>query len=113
MHLFLFGKYGTIIHRVCFGLTFICSSNSTLVSSNYCIIVLTVLTIVVYCFTFKTVSVMKEQLEQLTKKYRNVTPVHMDVLKHEEKLSSLVKKHNLVIRSDFCVKHDRLNPKSC
>lgn len=65
----------------------------------------------VYCFTFKTVSVMKEQLEQLTKKYRNVTPVHMDVLKHEEKLSSLVKNHDLVIRLDFCVKHDRLNPK--
>ncbi|NXQ38765.1 AASS protein, partial [Catharus fuscescens] len=43
------------------------------------------------------VSVMKEQLEQLTKKYRNVTPVHMDVLMHEEKLSSLVKNHNLVI----------------
>ncbi|RLW06379.1 hypothetical protein DV515_00004391, partial [Chloebia gouldiae] len=43
------------------------------------------------------VSVMKEQLELLTKKYRNVTPVHMDVLKHEEKLSSLVKKHDLVI----------------
>ncbi|KAL2308952.1 hypothetical protein Nmel_005129 [Mimus melanotis] len=43
------------------------------------------------------VSVMKEQLEQLTKKYRNVTRVHMDVLKHEEKLSSLVKKHDLVI----------------
>ncbi|NXN89967.1 AASS protein, partial [Bombycilla garrulus] len=43
------------------------------------------------------VSVMKEQLEQLTKKYRNVNPVHMDVLKQEEKLSSLVKNHNLVI----------------
>ncbi|NWU40612.1 AASS protein, partial [Hylia prasina] len=43
------------------------------------------------------VSVMKEQLEQLTRKYRNVTPVHMDVLKHEEKLSSLVKNHDLVI----------------
>ncbi|NWT28544.1 AASS protein, partial [Cardinalis cardinalis] len=43
------------------------------------------------------VSVMKEQLEQLTKKYRNVTSVHMDVLKHEEKLSSLVKNHDLVI----------------
>ncbi|NXH01301.1 AASS protein, partial [Loxia leucoptera] len=43
------------------------------------------------------VSIMKEQLEQLTKKYRNVTPVHMDVLKHEEKLSSLVKNHDLVI----------------
>ncbi|XP_059703174.1 alpha-aminoadipic semialdehyde synthase, mitochondrial isoform X1 [Haemorhous mexicanus] len=43
------------------------------------------------------VSIMKDQLEQLTKKYRNVTPVHMDVLKHEEKLSSLVKNHDLVI----------------
>ncbi|XP_074759269.1 alpha-aminoadipic semialdehyde synthase, mitochondrial [Athene noctua] len=42
-------------------------------------------------------SVMKEQLEQLTKKYRSVTSVHMDVIKHEEKLSSLVKKHDLVI----------------
>ncbi|NXY41497.1 AASS protein, partial [Ceuthmochares aereus] len=42
-------------------------------------------------------SVMKEQLEQLAKKYRNVTSVHMDVVKHEEKLSSLVKKHDLVI----------------
>ncbi|XP_075599237.1 alpha-aminoadipic semialdehyde synthase, mitochondrial isoform X3 [Balearica regulorum gibbericeps] len=42
-------------------------------------------------------SVMKEQLEQLTKKYSNITSVHMDVMKHEEKLSSLVKKHDLVI----------------
>ncbi|NXQ95802.1 AASS protein, partial [Sagittarius serpentarius] len=42
-------------------------------------------------------SVMKEQLEQLTKKYSNVTSVHMDVIKHEETLSSLVKKHDLVI----------------
>ncbi|NXI43943.1 AASS protein, partial [Galbula dea] len=42
-------------------------------------------------------SVMKEQLEQLTKKYSNITSVHMDVIKHEEKLSSLVKKHDLVI----------------
>ncbi|XP_065498878.1 alpha-aminoadipic semialdehyde synthase, mitochondrial isoform X1 [Caloenas nicobarica] len=42
-------------------------------------------------------SVMKEQLEQLTNKYSNVTSVHMDVLKHEEELSSLVKKHDLVI----------------
>ncbi|NWQ73897.1 AASS protein, partial [Columbina picui] len=42
-------------------------------------------------------SVMKEQLEQLTDKYSNVTSVHMDVLKHEEELSSLVKKHDLVI----------------
>ncbi|NXW78017.1 AASS protein, partial [Hirundo rustica] len=43
------------------------------------------------------VSIMKEQLEQLTKKYRNITSVHMDVLKQEEKLSSLVKTHDLVI----------------
>uniref|UniRef100_A0A803XKK4 Alpha-aminoadipic semialdehyde synthase, mitochondrial n=1 Tax=Meleagris gallopavo TaxID=9103 RepID=A0A803XKK4_MELGA len=42
-------------------------------------------------------SVMKEQLEQLTKKYSNVTSVHMDIIKDEEKLSSLVKKHDLVI----------------
>lgn len=52
---------------------------------------------------------MEEQLEQLTKKFSNVTSVHMDVLKHEEKLSSLVKKHDLVIRSEFRVKYDRLN----
>uniref|UniRef100_A0A8C3JF27 Alpha-aminoadipic semialdehyde synthase, mitochondrial n=1 Tax=Calidris pygmaea TaxID=425635 RepID=A0A8C3JF27_9CHAR len=42
-------------------------------------------------------SVMKEQLEQLTKKYSNVTSVHMDAIKQEEKLSSLVKNHDLVI----------------
>uniref|UniRef100_A0A8C9F6M1 Aminoadipate-semialdehyde synthase n=1 Tax=Pavo cristatus TaxID=9049 RepID=A0A8C9F6M1_PAVCR len=42
-------------------------------------------------------SVMKEQLEQLMKKYSNVTSVHMDIIKDEEKLSSLVKKHDLVI----------------
>ncbi|KFV87706.1 hypothetical protein N308_08821 [Struthio camelus australis] len=42
-------------------------------------------------------SVMKEQLEELTKKYSNITAVHMDVIKHEENLSSLVKKHDLVI----------------
>ncbi|NXC15410.1 AASS protein, partial [Corythaeola cristata] len=42
-------------------------------------------------------SVMEEQLEQLTKKYSNITSVHMDVIKHEEKLSSLVKKQDLVI----------------
>lgn len=56
---------------------------------------------------------MEEQLEQLTEKFSNVTSVHMDVLKHEEKLSSLVKKHDLVIRSEFRVKHNRLNSKSC
>jgi len=65
------------------------------------------------CFTFKTASVRSEQLEQLTEKYSNVTAVHMDVTKHEEKLSSLVKKHDLVIRSEFCVKLDRLNPNPC
>lgn len=47
---------------------------------------------------------MKEQLEQLTKNYSNVTSVHMDIIKDEEKLSSLVKKHDLVIRSEFWVK---------
>lgn len=56
---------------------------------------------------------MEEQLEQLTKKFSNVTSVHMDVHKHEEKLSSLVKKHDLVIRSEFRVKHDSRNSKSC
>ncbi|XP_068021348.1 alpha-aminoadipic semialdehyde synthase, mitochondrial isoform X3 [Melanerpes formicivorus] len=43
------------------------------------------------------VSLMKEQLEQLMKKHSNVTSIHMDVIKEEEKLSSLVKKHDLVI----------------
>ncbi|XP_030304467.1 alpha-aminoadipic semialdehyde synthase, mitochondrial isoform X1 [Calypte anna] len=42
-------------------------------------------------------SVVKEQLEQLTKKYSNVASIHMDVVKEEEKVSSLVKKHDLVI----------------
>ncbi|POI31041.1 hypothetical protein CIB84_005208 [Bambusicola thoracicus] len=42
-------------------------------------------------------SVMKEQLEELRKKYSKVTSIHMDVIKDEEKLSSLVKKHDLVI----------------
>lgn len=56
---------------------------------------------------------MKEQLEQLTEKYDNITSVHTDIIKHEEKLTSLVKKHNLVIRSELCVKRDRLNPQSC
>lgn len=50
---------------------------------------------------FKTASFMKEQLEQLTKKHSNVTSVIMDVIKHEDKLSTLVKKHDLVIRSEF------------
>jgi len=47
---------------------------------------------------------MKEQLEELRKKYSKVTSIHMDVIKDEEKLSSLVKKHDLVIRSEFWVK---------
>ncbi|XP_066490084.1 alpha-aminoadipic semialdehyde synthase, mitochondrial isoform X2 [Tiliqua scincoides] len=42
-------------------------------------------------------SVMKKQLEQLTKKYNNVVPVVVDVTEDEEKLSLLVKKHDLVI----------------
>ncbi|NXD11289.1 AASS protein, partial [Nothocercus nigrocapillus] len=42
-------------------------------------------------------SVMKDQLEELTKKYSNITPVHMDVIQCEESLSCLVKKHDLVI----------------
>lgn len=43
-------------------------------------------------------SVMKKQLEQLTKKYKNVVPVVVDVTEDEEKLSLMVKKHDLVIR---------------
>ncbi|KAH1185894.1 hypothetical protein KIL84_018643, partial [Mauremys mutica] len=42
-------------------------------------------------------SIMKEQLGQLTKKYNNVTSVHVDIIKREDKLSSLVKTHDLVI----------------
>uniref|UniRef100_A0A8C3T980 Aminoadipate-semialdehyde synthase n=1 Tax=Chelydra serpentina TaxID=8475 RepID=A0A8C3T980_CHESE len=42
-------------------------------------------------------SIMKEQLDQLSKKYNNVTSVHVDIIKREDKLSSLVKKHDLVI----------------
>ncbi|XP_069485193.1 alpha-aminoadipic semialdehyde synthase, mitochondrial [Ambystoma mexicanum] len=43
------------------------------------------------------VSVMKEQVEQLAKKYQNTVPINMDVFKMEDKLSSLVKKHDLVV----------------
>ncbi|XP_042323447.1 alpha-aminoadipic semialdehyde synthase, mitochondrial isoform X1 [Sceloporus undulatus] len=43
------------------------------------------------------VSIMKKQLEQLAKRYMNVAPVVADVTEDEEKLSSMVKKHNLVI----------------
>nr|XP_006011556.1 PREDICTED: alpha-aminoadipic semialdehyde synthase, mitochondrial isoform X1 [Latimeria chalumnae] len=42
-------------------------------------------------------SVMKQQMEQLAKKYRNTTPVVLDVIKEEDVLSSLVKEHDLVI----------------
>ncbi|NWU95562.1 AASS protein, partial [Upupa epops] len=42
-------------------------------------------------------SVMKEQLEEIKEKYSNITAVHMDVIKEEKELSSLVKKHDLVI----------------
>ncbi|XP_015743069.1 alpha-aminoadipic semialdehyde synthase, mitochondrial, partial [Python bivittatus] len=44
----------------------------------------------------RTVSVMKIQLEQLSKKYNNVVPIITDITE-DERLSSLVKKHNLVI----------------
>ncbi|XP_053320149.1 alpha-aminoadipic semialdehyde synthase, mitochondrial [Spea bombifrons] len=43
------------------------------------------------------VSVIKDQVDHLSKKYNNTTPLALDVLKNEEKLSSLVKKHDLVI----------------
>lgn len=43
-------------------------------------------------------SIMKTQLEQLSKKYNNVVPIIMNITE-DERLSSLVKKHNLVIRS--------------
>ncbi|KAL7982688.1 hypothetical protein Chor_010286 [Crotalus horridus] len=41
-------------------------------------------------------SIMKTQLKQLSKKYNNVVPIIMNITE-EERLSSLVKKHNLVI----------------
>ncbi|MEE6513355.1 hypothetical protein FKM82_020923 [Ascaphus truei] len=44
------------------------------------------------------VSMVKDQVDHLSKKYNNTTPVAMDVFKNEEKLSALVKKHDLVIR---------------
>ncbi|MEE6513353.1 hypothetical protein FKM82_020923 [Ascaphus truei] len=43
------------------------------------------------------VSMVKDQVDHLSKKYNNTTPVAMDVFKNEEKLSALVKKHDLVI----------------
>ncbi|XP_069832690.1 alpha-aminoadipic semialdehyde synthase, mitochondrial [Dendropsophus ebraccatus] len=43
------------------------------------------------------VSMIKDQVDHLSKKYNNTTPLEMDVLKSEEKLSSLVKKHELVV----------------
>uniref|UniRef100_A0A8C5WXJ7 Aminoadipate-semialdehyde synthase n=1 Tax=Laticauda laticaudata TaxID=8630 RepID=A0A8C5WXJ7_LATLA len=41
-------------------------------------------------------SIMKTQLEQLSKKYNNVVPIVMNITE-DDRLSSLVKKHNLVI----------------
>ncbi|XP_053572646.1 alpha-aminoadipic semialdehyde synthase, mitochondrial [Bombina bombina] len=43
------------------------------------------------------VSMIKDQIDHLSKRYKNTTPVAMDVSKNEEKLSALVKKHDLVI----------------
>ncbi|KAM4039169.1 alpha-aminoadipic semialdehyde synthase, mitochondrial [Anomaloglossus baeobatrachus] len=43
------------------------------------------------------VSMIKDQVDHLSKKYNNTTPLEMDVFKSEEKLSSLVKKHQLVV----------------
>ncbi|XP_063783261.1 alpha-aminoadipic semialdehyde synthase, mitochondrial [Pseudophryne corroboree] len=43
------------------------------------------------------VSVIKDQVDHLAKKYNHTTPLVMDVLKSEDKLSALVKKHDLVI----------------
>ncbi|XP_066447938.1 alpha-aminoadipic semialdehyde synthase, mitochondrial [Eleutherodactylus coqui] len=43
------------------------------------------------------VSMIKDQVDHLSKKYNNTTPVELDVFKSEEKLSSLVKKHQLVV----------------
>ncbi|KAM9311717.1 alpha-aminoadipic semialdehyde synthase, mitochondrial [Gastrophryne carolinensis] len=43
------------------------------------------------------VSVIKDQVDHLAQKYNNTTPLEMDVQKSEEKLSSVVKKHDLVI----------------
>ncbi|XP_074840212.1 alpha-aminoadipic semialdehyde synthase, mitochondrial isoform X2 [Carettochelys insculpta] len=42
-------------------------------------------------------SIMKEQLDQMTKYYNSVTSVHVDIIQDEDMLSSLIKKHNLVI----------------
>ncbi|XP_063302902.1 alpha-aminoadipic semialdehyde synthase, mitochondrial [Pelobates fuscus] len=42
-------------------------------------------------------SMVKDQVDHLSKKYNNTTPVVLDVSKNEEKLSALVKKHDLVI----------------
>ncbi|KAG8577480.1 hypothetical protein GDO81_010195 [Engystomops pustulosus] len=43
------------------------------------------------------VSDNKDQVDHLAKKYSNTTPLEMDVSKSEEKLSSLVRKHQLVV----------------
>ncbi|KAM8973809.1 alpha-aminoadipic semialdehyde synthase, mitochondrial [Pelodytes ibericus] len=43
------------------------------------------------------VSMIKDQVDHLSKKYNNTTPLALDVFKNEEKLSALVKKHDLVV----------------
>ncbi|KAM3925192.1 alpha-aminoadipic semialdehyde synthase, mitochondrial [Leptodactylus fuscus] len=43
------------------------------------------------------VSIIKDQVDHLSKKYNNTIPLEMNVFKSEEKLSSLVKKHELVV----------------
>ncbi|XP_061496112.1 alpha-aminoadipic semialdehyde synthase, mitochondrial isoform X1 [Rhineura floridana] len=45
----------------------------------------------------RTASVMKKQLEELTKKYNNVVPVVVDVTEDEDRLLFMVRKHHLVI----------------
>lgn len=54
----------------------------------------------IYHSYFPIASIMKTQLEQLSKKYNNVVPIIMNITE-DERLSSLVKKHNLVIRLVF------------
>uniref|UniRef100_A0A8C5MT24 Alpha-aminoadipic semialdehyde synthase, mitochondrial n=1 Tax=Leptobrachium leishanense TaxID=445787 RepID=A0A8C5MT24_9ANUR len=43
------------------------------------------------------VSMVKDQVDHLSKKYNNTIPVALDVFKNEDKLSALVKKHELVV----------------
>ncbi|NP_001085980.1 aminoadipate-semialdehyde synthase L homeolog isoform X2 [Xenopus laevis] len=43
------------------------------------------------------VSMVKDQVDHLSKRYHNTTPIAMDIYKNEEKLSTLIKKHDLVV----------------